>query len=145
MPYEVRSGFRRDRIVESGIEWPVVRERGGWHRVPIGPGGGEARVRYDIWRDRIEVRFPAERIDVRFGWARGSFEWDGRRYRVRTSLGGRVEIESAEGVVFRARHTLSGLRVDDVSTAIERIARPLAFGLHHRAQWQMAIMLGAHG
>jgi len=136
-------GLLRDRIRESGVEWPVRGERRGWHSVPLGASGGEAAVHYDVWRDRVEIRHPDGRILVRFGWVRGRFEWGGRAYRIHTTPGGRVEIMSSVGPVLRARHTLWGLRAEHVEPAVERIARPLLFGLALRLQWQLAALATA--
>ena len=134
MGFEVRMGLLRDRIRESGVDRPIRVERHGWHSVPIGSSPEDAMVHYDGWRDRIEIRHPDGSVLVRFGWVRGRFAWDGRAYEVHTTPGGRVEIGSSEGPALRARHTLWGLRTEHVAPAVERIARPLLFGLALRHQ-----------
>jgi hypothetical protein len=136
---EVRMGILRDRLVVDRGEYGILRGRGGWRQV-VDPQGGRGRVRYNSWRDRIEIESPAGSLQIRFRWRNTTFSWRGRAYRVTPTGWSRVTIMDGSRPVVEARYTLSGIRLEALDPEFRLIERELAIGFAQRAiAWAMAM------
>lgn len=142
MTVDVRLGLLRDRVFVGGAEFPVRRSRGGWREV-VDPAG-MGRVRYDGWRDRIQIESPAGSLLIPFRWRSTSFTWQGRTYRIASAFWSRLRIFDGEREVARGKVTLGGFRFEFVVPELRAIERELAIGLGLRAQTFAAVMAVAH-
>jgi hypothetical protein len=129
---DARIGLFRDRVIVSGLEFPVRRVRGGWREV-VDPSGS-SRVRYDGWRDRLLIDAPSGSLVLKFRWRNTTFPWRGRTYRIDSGFWGRVRIFGGDREAAGGRFTLSGFRLEFVAPELHPIERELAIGLGLRAQ-----------
>jgi len=142
MTVEARLGIFRDRVVVGGAEFRIRRGRGGWCEI-VDPAR-VGRVRYDGWRDRIQIESPPESVLIRFRWRNTLFAWRGRTYRIDSGFWGRVRIFDGAREVATGKVTLSGFRFEFVVPELRAIERELAVGLGLRAQTFAAILAVAH-
>jgi hypothetical protein len=135
-------GILRDRLRVDEREYGIVRGRDGWRHVVDrdASGGSGGRVRYDGWRDRIEIESPAGSLQIRFRWRHTTFTWRGRTYAVRSTGWSRLTILDQGRPVVEARLTLSGIQLEALDREFRPIERELAIGLAQRSlAWAMAI------
>ncbi|MGI0150147.1 MAG: hypothetical protein ACREDF_11530 [Thermoplasmata archaeon] len=140
MTVDVRLGLLRDRVIEGGIEFQVLRGRDGWRQI-VNPRGGGGRVRYDGWRDVLTIESPQGSLRIQFRWRHTTFSWRGRTYRIVPSLSGMTIFREDDPVV-KARLTWSGVRLETVDPEFGGIAQELALGLGYRAM-TMAVATAA--
>ena len=140
MTVEVRIGILRDRVLVDRHEYEILRGRDGWRHV-VDRGGRGGRVRYDSWRDRIDIECPDGSLQIRFRWRHTTFSWRGRTYSVTPIGWSRVTVvDQQRRRVVEARLTLSGIRLESLDAAFRPIERELAIGLAQRSlAWAMAI------
>jgi hypothetical protein len=138
---DARLGLLRDRVVDGDEEFQVRRGRGGWRGV-VDPAG-TGRVRYDGWRDRIQIESPAGSLRIQFRWRNTTFTWQGRTYRIGSGFWSRVRIFDGEREVAGGKVTLGGFRFEFVVQELRAVERELAIGLGLRAQTFAALMTAA--
>ena len=132
-------GILRDRLLADRREFPIIRGREGWRHV-VDAGGLGGRVRYDGWRDVIEIESPVGSLRIRFRWRRTTFTWRGRTYTVPSMGWSRVTILEQGRPVVEGRLTLSGIRLEALDPEFLPIERELAIGLAQRSlAWAMTI------
>jgi len=133
-------GILRDRVLVDRHEYEILRGRDGWRHV-VDRGGRGGRVRYDSWRDRIDIECPDGSLQIRFRWRHTTFSWRGRTYSVTPIGWSRVTVvDQQRRPVVEARLTLSGIRLESLDAAFRPIERELAIGLAQRSlAWAMAI------
>jgi hypothetical protein len=135
---DARLGVLHDRVVVGGAEFPVRRGRRGWREV-VDPAG-TSRVRYDGWRDRIQVESPEGSVRIQFRWRNSTFTWQERTYRIDSGFWGRVRIFDGDREVAGGKVTWGGFRFEFVLPELHPIERELAIGLGLRAQTFAAMM-----
>jgi hypothetical protein len=140
MTIEVRLGLLRHTLVVDGVRIPIRREGHGWYALEDPSRPAVSRIRHGPFSDRLQLVTPAGTVDIRFGWRRSEFSWNGRAYRVRSVLGRQVRVEDGPRVAMEGKTTWSGIRVDYVAPDLEPIAQELATGLAFRwmAFWSAA-------
>jgi hypothetical protein len=139
---DARLGLLRDRVLAGGEEFQVHRSRGGWREV-VDPAG-TGRVRYDGWRDRIQIESPAGSLTIPFRWRNTTFTWQGRTYRIGSGFWSPVRIFDGERQAAGGKVTLGGFRFEFVVSELRAIERELAIGLGLRAQTFAAVLTVAH-
>ena len=137
---EARMGILRDRLYVDRHECEILRGRHGWRHV-VDPNGRGGRVRYDSWRDRIDIESPDGSLQIRFRLRHTTFSWRGRTYSVTSTGWSRVTVtDEQRRTVVEARLTWSGIRLESLDPEFRPIERELALGLAQRSlAWAMAI------
>ena len=139
MAVEVKIGWFRHRVIADGVEYPVVKGRGGWLSVADSRGGA-TRVRYDALRDRIQIEGPDGSLEIHIRSLRDTtFEWRGHAYRIASKLFGKMTIYEDERDAAVGKVASSGRWVFEVSSpTLRSIERELVLGLALRATWASA-------
>ncbi|HKW42896.1 MAG TPA: hypothetical protein VJP06_01800 [Thermoplasmata archaeon] len=141
MVVEARLGLFRSFVFTDGVPEGIRRGRSGWLYV-VGLPGGSGRVRYDGWRDRVEIESAAGGLEIRFRWRNTTFFWQGRTYRFVPSVWGRLAILDETVPVVEGHTTWSGVWLEQVGPAFRAIQRELAVGLAKRAQAFASVGIG---
>lgn len=131
----VKHRFRGDgRIWLDGTKTKVLKDAGGWRLVESPNPGENARVLFRAAQDLVLIERRDGIVRVSFHKGEGSFDWDGRSYRIAAMDQGEIRIEQEGRAVARGRSTLSGARLDSVATELLPIIRPLTWALALRTE-----------
>src|SRR5207249_10249545 len=110
------------------------RDRNGSYVIPALGDQGHANVQYLFMRERLELKKARSEVEITFGRNLATFEFDARTYQIGSMSKGDNIVRERDRIVIEGRVTVSGVRLQKVSTDLEPIQRELAFGLALRSE-----------
>ncbi len=132
----VKHGLRGDgRIRVDGVRARVLTDAGGWYAVADPAGHGDARVLFRRFQDILVIEQGGTFLRIAFHRGESTFEWDGRPYHIGSMIRGEIRIDQETRRVARGVVTVTGLRLDEVSSELLPILRALAWGLAVRSEF----------
>jgi len=129
-----RGLVRAGRILIDGTNIRVRRDRQGSYVIPAFGSQGLAHVQYFFMRDRLVLKTARGEVEITFGRNLATFEFDARTYQIESMSKGDIIVRERDRIVIEGRVTVSGVRLQKVSTDLEPIQIEFAFGLALRSE-----------